>query len=253
MLLAHKVAIVTGAARGIGKATAMTFARHGADVALVDIQETLLHASCEDVGRIANRARGFSGDLTKPEDVRRVIGAVLEHFDHIDILANVAGGNREGAVGMDTSEEDFEFEVALNVKTAFLCCQAVIPHMKKRRYGKIVNIISEAGRHRATMTGLGYVAGKAGGLGLTRRLAWEVGPFNITVNAVSPGNVLSELGRQQYEDLTPERQKQIDEETPLRRWAEPEELANAILFMASDLSSFVTGATLSVSGGRYMI
>lgn len=252
-LVEGKVAIVTGAARGIGKTTAITLALEGARVGLVDILADLLPTSVDEVRSRGPGAIGVVTDATKVDQVERAVQKVLATFGQIDILVNVIGGIRPGAIGWQMSEEDWDFEIDLNLKTQFLFARAVVPHMKERRYGKIVNIISEAGRHRATVTGLGYVAGKAGALGLTRRLAFELGPFGITVNAVSPGNVLTELGRQQYNDMSPEVRANEDRETPLGRWAEPQEIANAILFMCSDLSRYVTGVTLSVSGGRYMV
>ena len=152
---------------------------------------------------------------------------------------------------MDVSEKDFSDILNLNLKSQFLCARAVVPYLKQQKYGKIVNIVSDAGRFRSYMAGLPYVAAKAGVHGQTRLLARELGPYNVTVNAVSPGNVLTEQGR---EDLTNNPALRVTlKDCPMGRWTEPEELASVVLFFASDLSSHVTGVTMSANGGWHMV
>jgi 3-oxoacyl-[acyl-carrier protein] reductase len=249
-LLENRTAIVTGAARGIGRATALIFARHGAKVAMVDTDDGPLHEALQDVHQAGPGAITLSKSVAVAAQVQELVDLTLRAFGKVDVLVNNVGASW-GAIGMDVSEVDFSDIIDLNLKSHFLCTRAVVPHMKQQKYGRIVNIAGDAGRFSSRLNGLPSVAANAGVQGQTRLLAQELGPFNITVNAVSPGNLRAEGSEDDFgagiasaEALT---------ECPLGRRTKMEEVAGAVLFFASDLSSHVTGVTISVNGGRQML
>ena len=226
--LAGKTAVVTGTAHGIGAAIADALRGQGADTRGVD----------------KDRA-----DLTKPSEVR----AFFDSVGGVDILVNTAGGV-VGQVGRpieEVSDEDWDAVVQANLYSAFLCTRAVVPSMKQRRWGRIVNISSGAGRG-VSLTGIqAYTSAKAGQIGFTRQMAHELGPFGITVNCIAPGFILSNpTTERQWQSYGEEGQRKLVEGIATRRLGQPEDIANGVLFFVSERSSWVTGQTISIDGGH---
>jgi len=264
--LSGRVALVTGGSRGLGRADALTLARAGADVAIADIQ---LESSDEDVsgwGALAaaakqqglvyteqtveeirglgRRALALSCDVTSREAVDAAVERVVAELGSLDILVNNAGTLDHVAQFHDQSRELWERDLGVNLTGAFNCSQAVWPHMVERGFGRIVNMASVAG----TLGGFGqasYSTTKAGLLGLTKTLALEGGRHGITCNAVVPGVI----GTEAFGFGNPAMNERMVKRTALRRPGEPQEVANAVAFLCSDLASYVTGVELNVSGG----
>jgi len=252
---AGRVAVVTGAAHGIGRAICVELSRRGAHVWAGDILPEELAATrqaCHDVG---GRCEAFALDVTREDDVEAFVGRVDAAEGRVDILVNTAGGVL-GQVGRpieSVSGADWERVIAVNLTGTFHAARAVAPAMKRGRYGRIVNISSGAGRS-VSLTGIqAYASAKAGQLGLTRQLAHELGPWGITVNAVAPGFVLSNPATErQWESYGPEGQRALVDGIALRRLGEPEDIAHGVLFFASDYARWCTGQALSIDGGVAM-
>ena len=246
--LRDKVAFITGVAKtdSIGFATANVFGREGATLAIVDISDRVHDCA----GLLRNRGYTVSSgaaDLTKRDQVARVVAEALAEHGRVDVLVNNAGmavyGDKETFKAIqDLDEDEWDFGIAINLKTQFLVTGAVLPHMIERGYGRIVNVSSTAGPVAANPRESAYCAAKAGVLGLTRSLALEVGRLGITANAVAPGWIAT--GSQA------EGEDAAGLNTPIGRSARPEEVARAILFLASDDASYVTGHLLIVDGGN---
>jgi len=249
-----RTALVTGAAHGFGRAIAVAFAERGATVWACDVVEDELRAT----GEIASgRARGTC--TTRPVDVtdKRAVHALVAEASaasgRVDILVNNAGGVL-GQVGQpleDVSEADWQKIFDVNVTAAFLCAQAVSPAMKAARYGRIINISSGAGLG-VSLTGIqAYASAKAAQIGLTRQLAHELGPWGITVNNVAPGFVRSNpTTERQWQSYGAEGQRKLIDGIALKRLGTPEDIANGVLFFASELAGWVTGQVLSIDGGK---
>jgi len=251
MKLEGKVAWITGAARGIGWAIARAFGREGAQLAINDLRP--MEEAASQLRETGRPVLAMQGDVTKAQQVKEMAERIFRELGRVDILVNNAGGGLNVPFSIvDMTEEDWDRVVNLNLKAAFLCCKAVIPHMRKQGKGVIVNIASLAGRSVATTVGPGYTGAKAGLLGLTRHLANTEGPYGIRVNAVSPGSIMTELLAERFKTYPPEEQVKRLSTTPLRRFGKPEEVAAAVLFLASEEASFITGANIDVNGGRYM-
>ena len=245
--LKDKVAIVTGAARGIGFEIATRLAQSGASVALVDLRGEEVR---EAVGKL--RASGWSAiplvaDISSGTEVQSMTKTVLYQWNRIDILVNNAGICPMTRVE-DITEAEWDRVLAINLKGAFLCSQAVISTMRKQQSGKIINISSNAGQMGGIAVGIHYSASKAGILGLTKSLARILAP-DIQVNAVAPGTTESEMTRGWDVETVSNIVKQI----PLRRLGRPEDTAAAVHFLASDAAGFITGHTLCVNGGLLMV
>jgi len=226
-----KVALVTGAAQGIGRAIAVGLAELGATVVSAD------------------RA---PADGIVPLDVSdaRAVAEVVAGLDRIDILVNNAGGFAVIRATEEIAEEEWHAILASNLTSVFLCSKAVLPIMKRQRYGRIVNLASVVGRAGAVRVTSHYAAAKAGVIGFTRHLALEVGADGITVNAVAPGTTATE---RVLRARTPEATQRVAEAIPVRRLGEPAEIAEAVVFLASDSAAFINGATLDVNGGQVMV
>jgi 3-oxoacyl-[acyl-carrier protein] reductase len=251
MKLNGEVAWVTGAARGIGLAIARALAHEGAQIALNDLRP-LEEATAKIKGE-GKSPLAMQVDVTNGRQVQEMAEKIIQQFGRLDILVNNAGGGLNVPFSIvDMKEEDWDKVVNLNLKGAFLCCKAAIPYMRKQGKGKIINVASLAGRSSATTVGPAYTAAKAGVLGLTRHLAKAEGPYGIRVNAISPGSTMTELLAERFQGYPKEEQEKRLSTTPLRRFGKPEEMAAAVLFLASEDSSFITGANIDVNGGRFM-
>jgi len=287
MLLEGKVALVTGGANGIGRATVNAMAKEGAHIALCDVDLPRLQSATVEVEDLGRKVMAEPADVTKWNQVESLVKRVVDRFGRIDILTAVAGGSgttstyltREEKTGSyiypkeamrqlwaeEITEADWDGTLDLNLKAVFLCCKAVIPVMKRQGRGVIVTFSSIAavvGMSHSAFAYAAYAAAKAGVTGLTRQLARELGPFGIRVNCVSPGGVANErmeVRRRAFQEmLAAERAKghPVPQEAPfpnpLGRRSTPEEQADAVVFLASDKASYINGVTLEVNGGVYM-
>lgn len=248
MRLKDRVAIVTGGARGIGKAIAFAFVREGAKVALVDIEDReRLEALKKEFEKTKGEIMTLSCDITKSPQVREMVRQVQNAFGRIDILVNNAGIIRRGTIETVT-EEEWDRVIEVNLKGTFNCCKATVEIMKDQASGKIVNISSIAGKMGDITSAPGYGPSKAGIDALTKTLARQLAPYGINVNAVSPHAIETEMSAQWSE----ERRREIIASIPLGRLGKPEDVANAVVFLASDEASFITGEILDVNGGALM-
>ena len=247
MRLAEKKAIVTGASRGIGAAIALAFAREGADVLInyvsrdKDAQET--YAAIQALGRSPQL---FKGDVSDASQVKAMVEMALAKWGRIDILVNNAGITHV-ATPFETTEEDWERVMRVNLKSAFLCSKAVLEPMVQQGGGRIINISSVVGKSGG-IAGLTYATSKAGMIGLTKSLATHLAPHNILVNAIAPALIDTEMLRWRTE----EQWKETIASIPLKRLGDPMDMAEAAIFLASNGGNFITGATIDVNGGLYM-
>ncbi|MFN2292541.1 MAG: SDR family NAD(P)-dependent oxidoreductase [Anaerolineae bacterium] len=244
MNLGDKVALVTGAGRGIGLAIARAFAAEGVRVALCDVSAPLLDDALLQIEALGGQALAFPMDVTSKEQIDRVVAEVIARWGSLDILVNNAGIYEVLPVE-EISEAQWDRVLAVNLKGAFLCCQAVIPAMKARCSGRIVNVASSAGKTGGTLAGAHYSASKAGLINLTKQLARELGPLGITVNAVAPGRIDTPM----IHTVSDAENDAFVQRTPLGRLGMPEDVADAVVFLASERASFITGEILDVNGG----
>jgi 3-oxoacyl-[acyl-carrier protein] reductase len=266
--LSGRVALVTGGSRGLGRADALTLARAGADVAIADIQLesdesaeeverygalaqvaraqgiVYTEATAREIGELGRRSLALKCDVTDREGVLATVSGVVEELGSVDILVNNAGTLDHAAQFHHQRPELWQRDLDVNLTGAFNCAQAVWPHMKERGWGRIVNMASVAG----TLGGFGqasYSTTKAGLLGLTRTLAMEGARHGITCNAIVPGVI----GTEAFNFANPEMNQRIVDRTAFKRPGEPQDVANAIAFLCSDLAGYITGVELNVSGG----
>jgi len=245
MKLKNKMAVVTGGAQGIGKAIGLAFAREGADVLVTDILSQKAQQVSEEIQSMGRKSFSFRLDVSNGDQVREMVKTALDAFGRIDILANAAGIFIKSAIE-ELSEQNWDRVIAVNLKGTFLCSQAVGKEMIKQGVGSIVNIASIAGHTPQVYLGA-YSPSKAGVLLLTKMMAVEWAKLNVRVNALSPGPTSTPLLDAVYntEPLREARKKAI----PMNRFASPDEVANAAVFLASDESSFVTGHSIVIDGG----
>ncbi|MBS3921219.1 MAG: SDR family oxidoreductase [Deltaproteobacteria bacterium] len=247
MKLKGRVSIVTGGARGIGKAIVLTLFREGARVAIVDFDQEGAIALKNEIVKNGGEAIAIPCDISKNAEVKIMVDQVKKAFGRIDILVNNAGIIRRGTIETVT-EEDWDRVLEVNLKGTFLCSKAVVETMKQQRYGKIINVSSIAGKMGDITSAPGYGPSKAGIDALTKTLARQLAPFGINVNGAAPHAIETEMSAQWSE----ERRKEIIASIPLGRLGKPEDVAEAVLFLASDEASFITGEILDVNGGALM-
>ena len=245
MLLKDKVAIITGSSRGIGRATAIEFAKQGAKV-VVNYNKSKEEAEkvVEEITRLGTEAISIKADVSKPDEVKLMINKTLEKFGSINILVNNAGMVAPKPF-LELTTDDWKKTLDTNLLGVFICSQAVVPHMMKQKSGKIVNISSIRGLGHCGRTSVYvYNSSKAGVINFTKTLAKELAPF-INVNSVAPGWVETEMNKK----ASPELRESENNKIYMKRFAKPEEIAKAIAFLASDDSSYITGQVLVVDGG----
>jgi 3-oxoacyl-[acyl-carrier protein] reductase len=245
--LKDRVAIVTGGARGIGKAIALTFLREGAKVAIIDSDKERLELLKKEIDPKNKGVMVIPCDITKSSEVNGMVNQIHKKFGRIDVLVNNAGIIRRGTIETVT-EEDWDRVIEVNLKGTFNCCKAVAGIMKQQGYGKMINVSSIAGKMGDITSAPGYGPSKAGVDALTKTLARQLAPYGINVNGVAPHAIETEMSAQWSE----ERRKEIVASIPLGRFGKPEDVANAVLFLASEEASFITGEILDVNGGALM-
>ena len=253
MRFTDKVALIMAAASGIGRATADIIGGEGGTVVAVDTDQGRLDAAVAAIKAAGGRAHARRADALDPGQVEAVVASTVHELGRIDILLNAVGGStiipRPAATVDELSLDDWQRLIAFNLEGTFLGCRTVVPVMKRQRSGKIVNISSIAGRGISPSSSSAYAAAKGGIIAFTTKLANELGPFGITVNAIAPSMTLTERIRPHWEKRTAEAQAREIERTPLRRMAEAVDQARVICFLASADADFVTGVTIDVTGG----
>ncbi len=252
--LLDRNAIVTGAARGMGFAIAKALFNEGARVAMIDVDARGVMEASKQIDSKYGRVLGKRVDVTQKTEIQDLVKEIMPLWGNIDILVNNAGGALNTPYLLEKIEEkDWNLVVDVNLKGAFFCCQAVIPRMVKQNKGAVVNISALAGHWRASLAGVQYTAAKAGIEGLTRQLAFDYGKWGIRVNAVAPTVTLTgDRVQGLWEAKSEEEKKKILSAIPLGRLGTPEEVASVVVFLSSDQSSYITGITIDVNGGRYL-
>jgi len=246
--LKGKSAIVTGARRGIGKAIAVAFAVAGADVAVCDIavEDGLLHETRKELDTLGSRSLAFATDISRRDDVEKMAKQALDTYGKIDVLVNCAGVWIPGQTLIECSDENWDKVIDTNLKGTFICCQAVGKRMMQQKNGSIINMSSQVGLTPGAGAGA-YSISKAGIIMMTRQLALELSEYKIRVNALAPGIVKTDFNSAFWKEPAVERQ--TAGMVPLGRLAEPEDIAEAALFLASDAAGYITGQVLAVNGG----
>ena len=246
MRVKDKVAVVTGSGRGIGEATVKRLSEEGAKVVVTDINEENAAKVAEEIKAKGGEAISIKSDVTKIDELEGLMKKAVEEFGKLDILVNNAGFNRDMLI-KNMTEKDWDDVLDTDLKGAFLCAKFATPYMVEQKYGKVVNISSRAWHGNPGQAN--YSSAKAGIIGLTKSMAWEFGRYNINVNAIAPGIIATELMKTHPKfDMIKERQLA---NMPIKRLGEPIDVANTILFLVSDESSFISGEVLHVSGGRF--
>lgn len=244
--LSGKVAIVTGSARGLGAATARKLAQEGAKVIVTDILAEQAQATAKALQDEGLAAHSIVGDITKAADVQRLVDETVQHFGGVHILVNNAGFPRDKYL-VKMSEEDWDLVITVMMKGAFLAARAVMPHFIEQGWGRVINISSRA--HLGNPTQANYSAAKAGLIGMAKALAQEEGRYGVTVNCIAPGFMETEMVKAlpTYETIK-ERALQMQ---PIKRVGRPDDIADAVAFLASERAGFISGEVIHVSGGRF--
>jgi 3-oxoacyl-[acyl-carrier protein] reductase len=246
MDLEGKVALITGGAQGIGKVTALLLAGKGADVAISDVNMEGALETAKEIEGLGRRGLALEGDVSNSADAQRIVAATAEQLSGIDILVNNAGITRDGLL-VRMTEEDWDAVLNVNLKGTFNCTKAAVKHMMKRKSGRIVSIASVVGE-MGNAGQANYAASKAGIIGLTKSIAREYAQRGINVNAIAPGYIETPMTEALEEKVKEELKAQI----PMARLGSPLDVANAVHFLVSDASSYITGHVLNVNGGIYM-
>ena len=241
-----KVAVITGASRGIGRSIALALAAEGALIVAFDLDMAETEKVAGEIRALGVEALAVQGNVTVTADTERMIDAAMEKFGRVDILVNNAGITRDGLL-MRMKDEDWDAVLGVNLKGAFLCSRAASKVMAKQRYGRIINIASVVGQ-MGNAGQANYCASKAGLMGLTKSNARELAKRNVTVNAVAPGFIATAMT-----DALPEKTRQeLAAQIPLERLGSADDIANAVLFLAAERSGYITGQVIGVNGGMYM-
>ena len=248
-LLEGRIAIVTGAGRGIGRSISEKLVESGASVVACDIELSIAEETAHILNAQEQESIACQVDVTDIGSVRAMVDTAVEKFSRVDILVNNAGIMFRTRI-LDISAEEWEKTLRVNLTGPFLCTKAVLPGMKERKFGRIVNISSSAGRSVSTLGGAHYTASKAGLLGLTRAVAKEVARFGINVNAVCPGLIDTEMARKTTTEVE---LKDFLDSFPIDRIGTPEEVGDLVVFLCSEKASYITGASLDINGGDLMI
>jgi 3-oxoacyl-[acyl-carrier protein] reductase len=244
--LTGKVALVTGAAQGIGKAVAMLLAQRGADIIVSDINLEKAEETSKEIATLGPRAMAIRANVAVVEEVEKMVQAIIERFGQIHILVNNAGIARDKLL-LRMTEEDWDLVLDINLKGTFNCTKAVIRYMSKQRYGKIVNIASVVGE-MGNAGQANYSASKAGVIGFTKTIAREFASRGINVNAIAPGYIVTPMT-----EVLPEKAKEdLKRMIPMERLGQPEDVAQAAFFLVSEASNYITGQVINVNGGIYM-
>ena len=254
MRFQDKMALITAAASGIGRASADIMAKEGAIIVAVDNNQERLDQTVAELTAAGGRAHGRLCDALDAAQVDALVAGVAREFGAIDILVNAVGGStiisKSGASVDELSFADWQKLIDFNLSGTFLFTHAVVPVMKRQHGGKIVNLSSIAGRGLSVSSSSAYAAAKGGIIAFTRKLAFELGPFGININAIAPSRTLTERIRPRWNQSSPEDQQAEIDRTPLRRVAEAADQAKVICFLASSDADFVTGVTIDVTGGN---
>jgi 3-oxoacyl-[acyl-carrier protein] reductase len=245
-MLSDKVAVVTGASRGIGRSIALALAAQGAKVVASARNAETLDNLVEEIKQQGGEATAVVGDVAVDTDASELIDQAVAKYGQVDILVNNAGITRDGLL-LRMKNEDWDAVLDTNLKGAFLCIRAAAKVMSKQRSGRIINISSVVGE-MGNAGQANYCASKAGLLGLTKSVARELARRNVTVNAITPGFIVTDM----TDDMTDKARQAITEQIPLGRLGEVDDIANAVIFLASDQSSYITGQVLGINGGMYM-
>jgi 3-oxoacyl-[acyl-carrier protein] reductase len=241
-----RVAVVTGASRGIGRSISLALAAQGATIVAVDMDQAATDAIVSELTASGAKALGVVGNVTVAQDVERMIDAAVEAFGRVDILVNNAGITRDGLL-VRMKDEDWDAVLTVNLKGAFLCTRAVSRVMTKQRYGRIINIASIVGQ-MGNAGQANYCASKAGLIGLTKSNARELAKRSVTVNAVAPGFIATAM----TDALSDKVKADLAAQIPMERLGSAEDIANAVVFLASEQSGYITGQVIGVNGGMYM-
>jgi len=246
MTLSGKIALVTGAAQGIGRDIALGLAADGAEVAICDVNLEAAQKTAGDIEAMGRKSLALKANVASSADVTAMIDQVVEKFGRIDILVNNAGITRDGLI-LRMKDEDWDLVLSINLKGAFLCTKSALKYMSKQRSGTIINIASIVGA-MGNAGQANYVASKAGLIGLTKTIAREYSNRNVTANAVAPGFIDTAMTQALSEQVRADLAKQI----PLGRLGSSEDVANAVRFLASPAAAYITGQVIHVNGGMYM-
>ncbi|MGB9866503.1 MAG: SDR family NAD(P)-dependent oxidoreductase [Bacillota bacterium] len=245
--LQGKVAVITGAGGAFGREIGLTFAREGARLVLGDVNGAAAQKTASEVQAAGGSAVALEVDVRDEKQVSEMVRRALATYGQIDILVNNAGVARSARI-QDISLEDWNYVIGVNLTGTFLCCRAVIDHMIARQYGKIINVASISAQ-TGRLVGVDYSASKSGVVGITRTLALQVAPYGINVNAVAPGPVATPLFERGF---PPETVQKLRASVPFKREGTPKDIANLILFLASDESEWITGEVIAINGGAFM-
>ncbi|MFQ5996706.1 MAG: SDR family NAD(P)-dependent oxidoreductase [Dehalococcoidales bacterium] len=245
MALKGKNALVTGAGSGIGRAIALGLAREGVDIAVNDVNLKSAEDAAKEIAAVGGRSMAVPANVADEAEVSRMVARIVKERGGIDILVNNAGATSHLLIE-DMEKAEWDRVLSINLDGVFNCTKAVIPSMKQQGGGRIINIISYSGERITMIGGVHYTSSKSGIWGLTRQLSYELGPYQITVNGISPGNVITPMLRR---GTTPERLEEMKQWYPLRDMPTPEDVADAAVFLASSRARMITGINLAVDGG----
>lgn len=248
MLLKGRNALITGAGQGIGKAIALSLAEYGCNVAINDLNGELAQKVAMEAVNLGRKGIAIVGDVTSNSEVTRMFKEAVTQLGNVDIVVNNAGIILKCPF-WEITEDQWDKVMSVNLKGVFLCCQAAASYMRQQQHGKIINIASIAGKCGGGILGnTAYASSKAGVIGLTKGLARELGPYGVTVNAVTPGLTETEMTK----DITPEKKALVVSRIPLGRPGKITDVAGAVIFLASSLSDFISGEIMDVDGGFMM-